>query len=514
MHTHRARRCLAGLAVTGMIVTASVGAPAAAAPPTADVKLYANNVIVAPDGPQKSVELRPLSDRPFGNYTVRLDRSAVAAVAEVTVASDWGDCTTQGEVITCEMADEGEPTSLFDVTVKARAGAEIGQQGTLAFTLTAPGVGTGTYRSTVVVGEGVDLATERELPLDGKLGERVDVPLTVANRGTKTVRGMVLYLSGSFGFTPSKRYKNCKYSSLILDDSNFACTFDDSLAPGEAVRVDSTFGGTIPADAWAPNVHYSWVAWFTPADWERSSLINSLGHKGTDEALKLVPVGGAQARALGQTDTDPMNNETGITLNVAGDNNRADVAAEGATVTGAVGATVPMTVGYLNNGPARVGPSGQKALTINATVTLPKGVTAVAVSNSCVDPSEKEWKPGKPGARIYSCSARGTIPRGERVKFEFKLRIDRAGSQTGTVRLQGFTSGGSPAKDLNPANDTAKITVKSTGGTGTGGGGGGGGTLPITGAATGLIAGLGGLLIAVGAGGYLLARRRRTRFVA
>ncbi|MFC8851084.1 MULTISPECIES: cell wall anchor protein [unclassified Micromonospora] len=511
MHQHPVRRWLAGLAVVGALVATSTGTAVAAAPAD-EVTLYANDVTVAPGGPQKWVSLRALPDRPFGTYTVRVDRSAVAAFAEVE-EDDRGSCTTAGEVITCELTDDGEDSSLLSLAVTARPGAEAGRQGALAFTVTAPGVGTATYRSTVTTGEGVDLVAERQLSLDGEPGARVDVPLTVTNRGTKTVHGAVLYLSGSYGFTPAKRYENCEYVDPALDDSSLACTFDESLAPGETVRVDPTFGGTIPADAWAPNLHHSFAVWFTPADWAefraQHAPAEPFGRKGTDAALTLVPAGGAQeARAPGETDTKPVDNETRVTLTVAGDQ-RADAAAQGATVTGAAGATVPMTVGYLNNGPARVGPNGQRGLNIATMVTLPEGVTAVTVSKSCVDPDEDEWQPGKPGARVYECSARGTIPRGERVTFEFTLRIDRAGSQTGTVKLHTFDGDG-PVKDLAPANDTAKITVKQAGGTG----GRDDGSLPITGAPTGLIAGLGFLLVAVGVGGFLLARRRRTRFVA
>ncbi|MDI5943330.1 cell wall anchor protein, partial [Micromonospora sp. DH15] len=264
--------------------------------------------------------------------------------------------------------------------------------------------GTATYESTVSTGEGVDLVADRQLPLDGRPGARVDVPLAVTNRGTTTARGAVLYLSGSYGFTPGKRYSNCEYVDPTLDDSSFACTFDDELAPGETVRVDPTFGGTIPADAWAPNLHYSFAVWFTPADWAefraQHGPAEPFGRKGTDAALKLVPAGGAQARAAGPSDTSPVDNETRVTLTVAGDQ-RGDAAAQGATVTGAVGATVPMTVGYRNNGPARVGPNGQRGLNIATSVTLPEGGTAVTVSKSCVAPDEDAWQPGKPGARVY-----------------------------------------------------------------------------------------------------------------
>ncbi|MEH1164353.1 LPXTG cell wall anchor domain-containing protein [Micromonospora sp. CPCC 205539] len=507
MHPSPVRRLLAGLAVVGALVTASTSIPAAAAPP-ADIALYANPAIVAVDGPHKYVTLLSPINRSLGKYTVRVDRSAVAGFAQVVEGEGRTTCTTAGEVITCavDSATE-EDNDLLTLEVRARPGATVGQRGDLVLTVTSPGVGTDTYRSTVSIGEGVDLAAGPDLDLNGKLGGQVGIPLTVANRGAKTAHGMVLYVTDSYGFTLSKRYENCEYGKL-----GTACTFDDSLAPGAAVRVDSTFGGTIPTDSWAPNYHYGWAYWFTPADWEeyRSQYrpAEPFGEKGTDAALRLVPLSGAQARAAGQTDVSFVDNDTSVTVRYGGDQ-RTDAAAVGATVTGKVGTTVPLSVGYTNNGPARAGGSGQQAPEFTTMVTLPAGVTAVTVSKLCVDPyDDGPWQPGKPGARFYECHAIGTIPRGERATFEFRLRIDRAGSQTGKVELRP-RAGEGPVKDLNPANDTAKIVINSTGG-----GSGGGGSLPVTGASVGLIAGLGGLLIVAGVGGYLLARRRQNRFVA
>ncbi|NGM15969.1 cell wall anchor protein [Verrucosispora sioxanthis] len=507
MQTRVVRRWFAGVAVV-VLATVAAGAPAAAEPAAKPVA-YVNNVVVATDGPQKWASLRLLGDQQVGTYTVRVDRRDVMAFADVEPGDEPGVCTVAGAVVTCELTIDGDwGSELLSLAVTAAAGAQPGQQGELLFTVTAPDGTTGTYRSTVAVGEGVDLATERTLTLDSSLGGRVDVPLTVRNRGTKTAHGMVLYLSGSYGFTPSKRYENCEYSDPDLDSSTFACTFDNSLEPGAALRVDPTFGGTVPADSWAPNLHHSYAVWFTPADWaefrSQSPTTGPLGPKGTDEALTLVPVGGTQARALGQTDTDTLDNETRITLTVDGDQ-RGDVAAEGATVTGAVGDTVEMRVGYLNNGPASAGPNGQRGLNVETIVTLPTNVTAVTAPQSCVDRDADEWQPGKPGARVYVCLARGTISRGERLSFEFDLRIDRADGKGGTVRLHTFDGAG-PVKDLDPANDTAKIQVRLSGS------GGGGGSLPITGASTGLLVGIGLALIAAGALGYLLARRGRLRF--
>ncbi|WP_405432921.1 hypothetical protein [Micromonospora sp. NBC_00617] len=70
----------------------------------------------------------------------------------------------------------------------------------------------------------MDLATASDLELNGTLGSTVGVPLALTNRGETTARGLVLYLYGFNGLTPGKRYENCEYTDLDLDNSAFACT--------------------------------------------------------------------------------------------------------------------------------------------------------------------------------------------------------------------------------------------------------------------------------------------------
>ncbi|QOC91529.1 LPXTG cell wall anchor domain-containing protein [Micromonospora craniellae] len=522
------RRRLAGVAVVGVLVATAVGgapaaaeptaaptesAPTAAAPaalPRSDIRLH--SVTVAPGGPRKWMSVEQRGRNYAGTYVMRVDRSDVMAFADVRHANGPELCTTTGPVLDCSVTTDSDTgTELFSLLVTAAADAKPGRRGEVVVTVTEPRIAAGSYRATVTVGEGVDLvsANGRDLRLDSSLGARVDVPLAVSNRGTTTAHGLRLYVSGSLGFTPSKRYKNCEYEDPSLDDSTFVCEFADSLKPGETVRVDSTFGGTVSTDSWAPNLHHSHYSWFTPADWEehqdRIRKPGSIGPRGTDEALTLVKVDEMRARSHPQTDIDGFSNDISVRLTVAGDM-RGDVAAEGATVRGAVGATVPMRVGYLNNGPASAGANGQGGLQVPTHVTLPDGVTAVSVPTSCLDLDSDEYAPGKPGGRRYVCQIGGTISKGERVGFEFGLRLDRAGSQTGKVKLH-TRSGDGPTADLDPDNDTAAIRVNPTGG-------GAGGELPITGTSTGLLAGTGLLLVVAGAGGYLLARRRQTRFIA
>ncbi|WP_151495992.1 LPXTG cell wall anchor domain-containing protein [Micromonospora noduli] len=128
-----------------------------------------------------------------------------------------------------------------------------------------------------------------------------------------------------------------------------------------------------------------------------------------------------------------------------------------------------------------------------------------------------DWVPGKLGAKEYRCGENRRLAQGEKIEYEFELRLDEAGTRAAQVRLT-FDAG----VDLNPANDSATITIiaSADGGSenpGEDDGQGGGdtdGSLPITGAKAGLTAGVGGVLLAAGAAGFVVARRRKTRFVA
>jgi LPXTG-motif cell wall-anchored protein len=518
MLKHSTRRWLAGLGVAGAFVAASAtptfAAPAAPTALAENLDLYANNVIVAPGGTEKWVTLFSLTtERQPGDYTVAVDRSKVEDFAEVK--NSWGECSESGAILTCKVEDQdddGTYLSLVSLLVRAKADAKPDQRGELTYTITQDGKpGSVSYSSTVDVGEGVDLTTNELLELKGAPGATLKAPFQVTNRGEVPAKDAVLYVVGAEGLQPSKRYKNCEYTEGQLHDFAFVCRFDTTIGKNSSFRLDDSFGFTVPADLWAPNAFGGFSTWFTPADWDEyrseAELPAKLGPNGTEGELKLEPV--ASARSA-QTDVNPTDNSTWIDLQVTGDQ-RADVAARGATVTGDVGTTVALTVGYVNNGPAAVNAGGSETPWIGTTVTLPKGVTAVRVSENCFDTEDDEWQPGKPGARVYRCYVDGSTKKGEKVDYEFQVRIDKAGEQAGEVTLRTGREE-TEIKDLNPANDVAKILVNATGGNG--GGGEDGPSLPITGQSTGLIAGLGALLLAAGVGGYLVAKRRRTRFVA
>ncbi|SIR82066.1 LPXTG cell wall anchor domain-containing protein [Micromonospora avicenniae] len=525
MSKHFVRCWLAGIGVAGAIIVASATA-AAANPVPVGVRgaegfdLYANSVTVTRSGSEKHVTLRALVGQPLSEYTVTVDRSAVERFAEVRKpeGNEYGSCTEDDAILTCKVDGARRP-DLLTLPVVPLAGAKAGQQGQLRFTVSTSDSGTDDFRSTITVGEGVDLVSEPGLGLSGRPGDTVKAPLSVGNQSEQTASGLVLLVYGNYGLTPSKRYENCEYGNTGPNrymPNLFACSFDRSLAPGEAARVDAGFGFTVPSDAWAPDLQNGFAAWLTAADWQEVRHEFDLGGKGGDGVLKLEPTSMPQNLSSHgtQTDVDPSNNETWVRLTVEGDQ-QADVVANGATVTGEVGENVPVTVGFTNNGPAAVGVAGTESLPTMALVTLPEDTTVVETPEYCADYDEVFGHGDNRGNPDFACSLPGPLGKGKTAAFPFSLRIDKAGPQQGIVRLYHGGSDEGYNEDLHPANDEAKILINPAAGDGQGGGQGDDGpSLPITGSSTSLIIGIGGLLLVAGAGGFLAARRRRTRFVA
>ncbi|MER7166967.1 cell wall anchor protein [Micromonospora sp. NPDC000207] len=513
-HVRPLHRLLVWLGVATLAV--GVATPAAAAPePAPTFDLYANSVFLAPDGPQRHIDLTVLGDRPLQNVTVTVERGGVDGFAQVSALPD-SSCNSVGTVLTCTVSNIEEPSpTLLTLGASPRNTAEVGRRGELVFTVTESGGRRHTLRSTVTVGEGVDLVASGPVELTGRPGVTLPTPLTVTNRGDRAVEQLVLYFVGNHGLAPAKRYRNCEYATRgprWTTPVMFVCTFDRGLAPGETVGVADDFGFTVPRDAWAPNTQEGTARWLTPADWaalrERTEPVTTIGEKGTDGVLGLTAVDRSRLRATGgeQTDVVPGNDTTEIVLTVEGDQ-RADAAAKGARVTAGVGRTVPITVGITNKGPAALntmGPGGQYTM---FHLAVPEGTTVVEAPKSCVDADIQDEDPGGPGARNYHCNYLGVISAGQEGALVFKLRIDRAGRHTGNVRLL--------REDRNPDNDVAKVTVDATGGDGGNDGGDGGddggvgGGLPITGAPATTIVGVGLLLVLSGAGAFLATRRRR-----
>ncbi|MER7416772.1 LPXTG cell wall anchor domain-containing protein [Micromonospora peucetia] len=509
MLKHSARRWLAGLGVAGAFVAASATPAIAAEVP---FKVVGQDMLVAPDSSAYAYFYATSNDpeqpHQFGRTTLDIDFSGISDFAVLDQPGEgWGwACETSQQVVHCEseFAEDDEPSLGFSVTGKHNA--KPGQKGQLKYAVTSGGR-TVTATSTVTLAENIDLQTAPEASVSGAPGSRVGAPATVRNGGDTTSRGAVLLMNGDYLYQYAGNFSNCRESEY----AGVFCTFDEELEPGRSYRISAELPFQLHEDTRTGATLLSTSVWWTKDDWELTNRDWPLdGKPGTGEKLRLVAEPKIRSQAQ-QTDPDKMNNYTDISVKVTGDN-PADLSVKGATASGKNGDVVQVRPSVTNLGPALLEYQGGPVFR----VTIPEGTTAVEASGDCQPyTSDDEWDQwngnwGEPGAKEYGCQVTET-PEGMENPYEFSLRIDKAvpdASGAVSVRLAG---------DPNSKNDSGKIVinpVNAGGGEGGGDGDGDGGTLPITGESTGLIAGIGGLLLVAGVGGYVVTKRRKTRFVA
>ncbi|GAB3381635.1 hypothetical protein GCM10027452_35070 [Micromonospora halotolerans] len=508
MFTNSTRRWLAGLGVAGAFVAASA-TPAVAGGSQIKLGLYFSDTTIATNSDGKIGDTRIFSSAPtvLHDVAIRYDFSDLAG--KVTVGEESGSyCSTPSEyVLLCtnpfdvEVYEWGS-TGFFDVQLKTTSKAKDGDAGTLKVTMTAAGQDPISHDAKIRVGEGVDLSAGPETTTSAAPGKSFTAPATVSNAGETAAKGAVAIFFNDYGMNAAKHFSNCTY----VGDELRTCQFDEELAAG------STFTASLPyalgADTYAPSSKYGEIIWMTPAefeDFQNDVDFNeeTIGQPGADGELALTQVPGKATAQGFQADRQPDNNGTIVTVKATGKNG-TDLEALGTSVNGAAGATVKATFGLRNNGPATLDYNRAGSSVTYLNFDVPQGTTAVAVPENCITRNGDEW---------------GELKAGDSEMLDFSLRVDKViANATGPVKINvtcqcdgGFT------RDLKPANDTAKVVVNAAPGGDGGQGGGGegdGGTLPITGSSTALIAGVGALLLAAGAAGYVVSRRRRTRFVA
>ncbi|MET8319385.1 LPXTG cell wall anchor domain-containing protein [Micromonospora sp. NPDC005189] len=530
MLTYSTRRWLAGLGVAGAFVAASAS-PAIAATEEAPLELgvYFGNTTIAADSAGKVESATIYSSAPvvLRDLTVRYDYRSLAD--KVTLAEDAEtstECTTPEKgVLLCTAPwevglDEWGLAGIFPVVIAPTDSAKDGDTGTVKATLSAAGLEAVSHDATIRVGEGVDLAAGPAAEVSAAPGEKFTSTLTISNAGETVATGASVFFYNDHGIRAEKHYNNCTY----VDDQLRSCHFGENLAPGATYGADLSY--QLGKDTYAPGSQYGEIVWMTPAEFEDfdaylDSEGVSAGKPGTDGKLTLAELG-TKAGARGyQADTEPENNWSSLEVTVTGKNG-TDLEAIGDSASGKKGDRVDVTIGFRNNGPATLDYSRGGSAVTHMSVEIPTNTTVVAAPDFCAPVNGEEWGEwGEPGGRVYGCYPTPFIKAGDQEAADFTLRIDKVVlNDTGTVKINvPCQCDGGFYADLKPANDTAKILVNAATGQGGGQDGGGegggdGGGLPVTGQSTGLIAGLGALLLAAGVGGYLVAKRRRTRFVA
>ena len=516
-------------ALTAAAAVAVPGTPALAAEPA--VRLHSPDISVAAPTPK----VNPLyawitvpgeaggAPAPIAEMTVRVDTADVADIATVTSLDDLEigeeqSCATSGAVITCTLTGpfDLEPginlVPLLALQVAAKADAAPDADGKLKFSVRLGDTPAVTTASTVTIGEGVDLAGVISTPRTVAPGANVDTGLRVANAGAKPVKGVVLILLGRDPSLAKDSFGNCRYGFLTV------CTFDDELATGTTYELATPMRLKIPADAAAGSTAALVGAWSTPSDFKELIDVaqelddDVFGPKGTGAAVRLRPVpakGAAKLSAANQVDTKPENNLL-VSEFVVGGSRRPDMAAVGATVTGDPGDKVRIRVGFTNNGPGTLYHSAFANTDPGTHILVPAGVAAVGVDDRCfpMEFDEESEPEDLTGASEYLCMLEGGTTKAKAsTLFDFTFQVrEEPSAAAGRVTINEELFVDADNLDRDGGNDTAKIAVEISGGSG--------GGLAVTGANAGLVGAGGAVLLLAGAVGLLLVRRRRVRFTA
>ena len=194
------------------------------------------------------------------------------------------------------------------------------------------------------------------------------------NTTDQVVHGTALIFATDYGFASPKQFSNCFYAG---DELN-ACTFDQELQPG--VTYQAAVPYQMRPDTYAPSNQAGEFEWLTAGDYD--DLIKFLGDNGYEGpgqagsgdklTLQALP-SKSDARQAEADRPEPREQLAGPSRSTVTGKQGTDLAAIGATVSGAAGDTVTANIGVRNNGPATVDRSRAGEAAAMAVITIPDG---------------------------------------------------------------------------------------------------------------------------------------------
>lgn len=453
-------RAVLGLAVITPVL--AVTAPAAAAVP-AKPTVAVDHVVLVADGIGESTFVGLRREGPavtLHDVTVTVDVGDVARFAVIEPQFADETCTTTAAGFTCRVGEariEKGYAALLPLWVDARDGAKAGIRGTFSTTVTSREFGSVVRRATVTVADLVAFETGDWIERTTKPGQTVKLPLSLKNTGERPITSLVMWFYREAMYTFPQRFSNCRYGKQRV-----FCQFDDDIPAGATYRLSKPLRMTVRKEVPAPGTIGQSFHWATPAD-AQGELDDFRAEKpknGTGAALRLVPSAGsapppAGAPEVPQTDGWAIAGRwQSVFLDLTG-RNVADLAAVGAAARGKAKQTVAVKVGAKNLGPAFV--FGHSTPAARVIVRRPKGTTVTSVPAGCLPSADGKVVERKDprGAAEYLCTTTvHPFEVGQRVVWTFKLRIDKKGTLTGSVRVLPSTADG------KRGNNSAKLRVK------------------------------------------------------
>ncbi|WP_433389224.1 hypothetical protein [Micromonospora sp. KLBMP9576] len=438
-----ALRALTVLAVVAAGTGAAAG-PAAARTDPGWVSGWFNDVTVGAAGAPGRTAPLELSSSGATAPRVTVDLSALAGVATASFP-DW--CVTAGTSVTCPMPPGATPdeygtvNGTVPVVFRAAPGAADGATAVLDYTLDAEGLAPSTQQATVSVRSGPDLLDLVDEYVSGtEVGDVRKVPVAVVNAGDQPAGDLRLTVRFPVGLQPAS-YRNCRYGTDTVLATVVVCTVRGTFAPGIRHELRNGFATTIGPATLGDKRITQFVEPLATAGPLPGGV--SLTRREADRALRLRPVG---------EPLDPIAAGSAYGSTYLRDIHGAfDIAAVGATVTGAVGDTVRVTVGVRNDGPGVPDGTVSGGDAGGFLFTPPAGVTVLADPPGC-GPTNDD---GGGAPTSWVCWRGAVFPAGQSFTVPFDLRIDGPAGAPGVVRLQGDY----PRPDDDPANDSAPVTL-------------------------------------------------------
>ncbi|MFF0254847.1 hypothetical protein ACFYPW_20350 [Micromonospora zamorensis] len=378
---------------------------------------------------------------------VTLDLTGLAGVA---TASFPDFCVTEGTSVTCPMPptaveEYGTLTGTVPVVIRSAPGAVDGATGTLDYTTFGEQTEAYAQQATITVRSSPDLLDMVDEYVSGvEVGDTRPVPVAVVNAGDQPAVDLRLTMRFPIGLVPAS-YRNCRYGTDQVLATVVVCTVRGTFAPGQRHELRGGFLTTVgPATLGGKRIGQM-VEPLTSAGPLPSGV--RFKRRDADQALRLRPAGAP----LDEIPITVTGAGGGTYLEVQG---AFDIVAQGAAVTGAVGDTVPVTVGIRNVGPG-VPDGTNSGDTVGAFYfTPPTGVTVLAHPSDCWPFGDDEGTADAPAT--WYCNGRVAVfLAGTSHTVTFDLRIERLTGTPGRVEPHGRY----PRVDDNPGNDIAPVTV-------------------------------------------------------
>ncbi|MFF7361218.1 hypothetical protein [Streptomyces sp. NPDC008125] len=387
------------------------------------------------------------------DVVVKVDVSGISGFADVTGLSCVDDiCSWPGRDIA-----PGESTGGI-VDVNAKPGAALGTTGVARLFATSSNASITETTVRLTVGA-VDLGIAR-IPdtKDAAPGSTLAAPITVSNSGSLTADAVNLSLAATPGLGFAQKFSNCTYGKSTgipsahgheLDTA--VCRITTPVEPGKAYRLSSQFG-----------IEVGQTALYEFVDYRIEAASTSVPEAAASDG----PVLG-----LVESGTPPVVRTDHAQWQIAADNT-ADIELTGSTANAAPGEETVLTAKVRNNGPATFNLLSSDAQ-IGVRIEIPEGTTAVKIPSEC-----GVWTGGgmgepTPGAPEYMCAVDSPFTVGETLELPFTVKAgqDVAATTSGDATVT-TVWGGELAADTDKANNTAKITLKTSASTATPGHGG------------------------------------------